>query len=187
MKSKSHILLYLVVVLLFTSINCNMATSLLQKDRQVAPPLRNDVPLPDQNNDQGRFAPPVDNNRQNPVVPPVDNGDQNAAPDYQLEGTWISQTDTGFGTVMDTELILEYTGTFSQLVTAGSLMTLDTGIYEVGDGFIRFVVENHEPKEYNGQAMSWATGFTYFYYFVDEDTISFEDHISGNSWLAYRE
>jgi len=118
--------------------------------------------------------------------PPVDPG-QNAPPEYKLPGIWVSDTDTGYGTIMHTELILEYTGTFSQQVTAGSLMTWDVGVYEVGDGFIRFVVENHEPKEYMGRTMSWLTGFTYFYTFVDQNTILLEDHISGNSWYAFRE
>lgn len=41
------------------------------------------------------------------------------------------------------QLILEPTKTFSQQVTLGNLLTYDVGRYEVRQGFIRFVVEDH--------------------------------------------
>lgn len=122
-----------------------------------------------------------------PAPPPDNAGQIDASTEFALEGTWVSDTDTGFGTTMHTELILEYDGTFSQQVTAGSLLTYDTGEYAVGDGFIHFVVHNHQPQEYNGQPLTWLTSFTYEYAFVDEDTLSFEDRVAGVAWLAYRQ
>jgi hypothetical protein len=123
-----------------------------------------------------------------PNVPDVGNqpGQNLENGEYNLAGTWESATDTGFGTTMYTELILEYTGTFSQQVTVADLLTYDTGEYFVGEDFIRFEVKNHEPKEYKGQPLNWLTGFTYYYTFIDEDTLQLEDKISGNTWLAYR-
>jgi hypothetical protein len=111
-------------------------------------------------------------------------GDENIV--VKLPGTWVADTDTGFGTTMHTELILEYTGTFSQMVTAGSLMTLDTGTYDVRDGWIRFSVTHHEPTEYKGQPQNWLTGWTYYYSFIDADTVEFTDKIAGSTWQMHR-
>jgi hypothetical protein len=60
-------------------------------------------------------------------------------------------------------------------------MTLDTGAYDVGGGWIRFSVTHHEPNEYKGQPLNRLTGWTYTYTFFDEDTIEFEDKILGAS------
>lgn len=115
-------------------------------------------------------------------VPPEN---QNPPAQSQLEGIWEAQTQTEYGMVYS-ELILEYTNTFSQQVVFGDLITYDVGTYQVGDGFIHFVVEDHEPKIYNGKEMTWLNSFTYFYTFVDANTINFEDRISGTWWTAYR-
>jgi hypothetical protein len=182
-RNSQYTLLALTAILLaFTSLNCSLVTSVLdpgdRADRNTQPEVERQQDLPDPN--RAANPDPVDQ-------PPPDDPGWDYPDSFYLEGIWVSDTDTGYGTIMHTELILEYTGTFSQQVTAGSLMTWDVGTYEVGDGFIRFVVEDHEPKEYLDQTMSWLTGFTYYYEFVDDDTIIFEDHISGNSWYAYRE
>ena len=126
----------------------------------------------------------------NPVQPdnpnlPGDNNNQNGAGPIQIAGMWESQTDTQLGTMV-TELILEHTGTFSQQVTLGDLLTYDVGTYAVGEGFIRFIVENHEPKTYKGQQMHWLTSFTYFYTVVDSDTMIFEDRVAGTQWTVHR-
>jgi hypothetical protein len=119
---------------------------------------------------------------------PFDQGDLGGGfGEGNLAGIWAADTDTGFGTTMHTELVLEYTGTFSQQVTAGSLMTLDTGTFVVGDGFIRFTCTHHEPTEYKGQPMNWLTGWTYYYTFIDADTVQFEDKIAKATWLMYRQ
>ena len=93
--------------------------------------------------------------------------------------------DTGNGIVY-TQLILEHTGTFSQVVTWGDLMTYDVGIYEVGDGFIHFSVTDHEPKEYLGQEMTWVNSFTYFITPIDQNTMVVEDRIMNTQWTMYR-
>jgi hypothetical protein len=65
-------------------------------------------------------------------------------------------------------------------------MTYDTGTYEVGEGYIHFTVEDHEPKVYQGKEMTWMHSFTYFYQFVDENTIQFEDRVIHTTWTATR-
>jgi len=109
---------------------------------------------------------PPDANQPQPV--PLDN--PNPPAQFKLTGIWESQTQTAYGVVYS-QLILELTRTFSQQVTLGNLLTYDVGRYEVGDGFIHFVVENHEPKEYLGKQMSWLTSFTYFYTPIDENSM----------------
>lgn len=121
----------------------------------------------------------------NPADNPVQNG-ENPPAEFKLTGIWESQTDTGFGTTMYTELIINPNKTFSQQVTVADLMAYDTGIYEVGEGFIHFVVQDHEPKVYKGKQMSWITSFTYFYTPVDANTVAFEDRVAGSQWTAYR-
>jgi hypothetical protein len=85
------------------------------------------------------------------------------------------------------ELVLKDDGTFSRTVTWGGLMTWDIGLYEVGGGFIHFAVQDHEPKEYLGQPLSYVTSFTYFYTFVDNDHVVFEDHLINTQWDMYRQ
>lgn len=65
-------------------------------------------------------------------------------------------------------------------------MTCDVGTYQVGEGSIHFVVQDHEPKEYNGSRMKWLTSWTYFYAFVDENTMTFEDWVAGSRWAVHR-
>lgn len=168
----------IIALLVCSTLGCSLVSSIFSPDRQ--------------DNDA---APVNPQDEQVPADPGQAAGDelvQGAEPEQgvingSLPGIWVSDTDTGYGTTMHTELVLEYTGTFSQTVTAGSLMTWDVGTYAVGNGFIRFVVENHEPKEYLGQTMSWATGFTYYYTFIDEDTLLLEDRLIDTSWYAYRQ
>jgi hypothetical protein len=92
---------------------------------------------------------------------------------------------TGYG-VLSTQLILEPTKKFSQQAVLGPLLTYDVGTYQVGEGFIHFVVQDHEPKEYNGQKMTWLTSWTYFYTVVDENTMTFEDRVARSSWTVRR-
>jgi hypothetical protein len=160
MKRRSLLFISLSLIVVFTSIQCSLVSKIINPNSAPVPPLNVN---PDQ---QG-----------NP-------GQQNQ---FKLTGIWESQTDTGFGTTMYAELILEPTGTFSQQVTVADLMTLDTGSYAVGDSFIRFVVTNHEPKEYKGQPMNWLTSFTYYYSVVDANTVIFEDRVAGSQWYAYRQ
>ena len=167
MNLSGKTVVFLCALLLLSSVACNLLAPRGRPTTQPQAQPANPQPAPD-----------------NPDLPddlanPDDNGD------FTLEGTWVSETDTQLG-VMDTELILEYTGTFSQQVTLGDLLTYDVGTYAVGDGFIRFIVEKHEPKTYKGQEMHWLTSFTYYYTVVDADTMVFEDRIAGTRWTVHR-
>ena len=117
-----------------------------------------------------------DPNVPDPNVPdpnvPDPNVDPNPGP-FSVVGIWGSSVDTGNG-IVNTQLILEFTGTFSQVVTWGDLMTYDVGFYEEGDGFIHFSVTDHEPKEYLGQEMTWVNSFTYFITPMDQNTMVVE-------------
>ncbi len=177
MRAKKIWPILLSLLLLISSLQCAAVTRLFSPGEQP------------ENRDQGQPQPIPNNEGQaNPQPQPFDEGEIGGdQPDYKLEGIWVSDTDTGYGTTMHTELVLEYTGTFSQQVTAGSLMTLDTGTYDVGDGWIRFTVTHHEPTEYKGKELNWMTGWTYYYTFIDENTVEFEDRLLGASWYAYRQ
>ena len=157
------------------------------------PPDNN--PLPQDNNPQDNNPLPQDNNPpdNNPLPqdnnPPDNNPQPQANPNYtgpfKLTGIWKSQTQTDYG-VVSIQLLLEPTGTFSQQVFLGNLMTYDVGTYVVGDGFIHFYVTDHEPKEYLGKRMSWVNSFTYFYTPIDASSMLVEDHIMGTQWTMYR-
>jgi hypothetical protein len=136
---------------------------------------------PQDNNPQGDI--PLDNNPPDDNPLPLDN--PNPAGPFKLTGMWESQTQTEYG-VVSSQLILEPTGTFSQQVFLGDLMTYDVGTYVVGDGFVHFYVTDHEPKEYLGKRMSWVNSFTYFYTPIDANTMQLEDHIMGTQWTMYR-
>jgi hypothetical protein len=161
------------LILAVSSLSCSFVTNLLSpQDRQ------------DQREQQNQP------NQQNQLNP-----DQNQQPDqefgpaqnqtFDLAGIWESQTETSQGTVY-TELILEYTGTFSQSVTWNNLMTLDTGEYNVIGNAIHFTVTHHEPTEYLGQQLTWPTSFTYFITPIDATSMTVEDHIMNTSWTMYK-
>ncbi len=107
------------------------------------------------------------------------------SPAINLVGIWESQTMTGYG-VMYSEMILQPNGSYSYLVRWGDLMTWETGLYEVGQGFIHFSVQDYEPKEYKGTAMLRPTSWTVFYTVVDQDTMIWEDRVLGTQWTVYR-
>ena len=142
------------------------------------PQPNNQQPDDQQPNDQQPFQ-PQPNNQQPNNRQPITGGP------YELTGAWDAQTSTQYGVVYF-ELILEHTGTFSQQVVLGDLLTYDVGTFEVGDGWVHFNVEKHQPTTYKGKDMTWPNSFTYFFSFIDADTINFEDHIAGTSWTAYR-
>jgi len=88
---------------------------------------------------------------------------------------------------MNTQLILDDKKKFSQQAVLNDLMTYDVGAYQTGEGYIHFVVEDHEPKFYHGQPMTWLKSWTYFYTVVDENSMTFEDRIARTSWTVYRQ
>ena len=108
------------------------------------------------------------------------------AGNFQVAGIWNSEVQTDYG-VMRTQLILDQAKKFSQQAFLGCLMTYDVGTYETGDGYLHFVVQDHEPKVYNGQPMTWLKSWTYFYAIVDDNTMTFEDRIARSRWTVHRE
>lgn len=100
-------------------------------------------------------------------------------------GIWESQIMTGYG-VMFTQMILQPNGSYSYQVRLGNLMTWEVGLYEVGQGFIHFSVQNYEPKEYMDKQMSRPTSWTVFYTVVDQDTMIWEDRVLDTQWTVYR-
>lgn len=104
---------------------------------------------------------------------------------FQIFGVWRSAVHTVYGP-MYTELVLQPDKKFSQTAVLNQLRTWDTGTVELGDGYIHFRVQDHEPKVYNGQQMSWVKSFTYFYTVVDANTIACEDRIVNTRWTMHR-
>ena len=104
---------------------------------------------------------------------------------FQIFGIWKSAVNTIYGT-MYTELVLQPNKKFSQTAVLNNLMTWDIGTVELGDGYVHFLVQDHEPKVYNGKQMSWAKSFTYFYTVVDENTIACEDRVVNTRWTMHR-
>ena len=88
---------------------------------------------------------------------------------------------------MYTQMILQPNGSYSYQVVWGDLMTWEVGLYEVGEGFIHFAVQDYEPKEYKGQWLSRPTSWTVFYTVLDENTMIWEDRILGTQWTVYRQ
>jgi hypothetical protein len=116
---------------------------------------------------------------------PVREAEQARPGQFQLSGIWNSQVQTQYG-VMKTELILDDAKKFSQQAFLGYLMTYDVGTYQTGDGYIHFVVQDHEPKMYNGEKMTWIASWTYFYTVEDDNTMVFEDRIAHSRWTVKR-
>jgi hypothetical protein len=132
-----------------------------------------------------RQATPADPGVRQPQPPP---GEAKTPPvdQSQIPGIWSSQVQTAYGP-MRTVLVLDLTKKFSQQSTLGYLMTYDVGTYEVGDGYIHFVVQDHEPKVYNGQPMTWLKSWTYLYTVTDANTMIFEDRVAQSRWTVHRE
>lgn len=164
-----------------------------QPDTNPQQPEQDPQQNPDQNPEQNPQPDPFQNPDQNPQPGPdqnpqpqdIPNNNPGIPADFKLTGIWEAQVQTEYGMVY-TQLILEPTMTFSQQAVWADLMTYDVGTYVVGDGFIHFNVENHEPKIYKGKEMTWVNSFTYFYTVVDANTMNFEDRIVGSSWTVYR-
>jgi hypothetical protein len=163
------------IVLAAVCLSCKSITG----DRQ---PVDQDQQNQQQNEKQNQQQDqPPDLNLQ----PDQNQGKQPDGEDFDIIGIWESQVDTGQGTV-STQLILERTGTFSQVVTWNDLMTLDTGEYNIVGNAIHFTVTHHEPTEYKGQSLTWVTSFTYFVAPIDATSMNVEDRIINTSWTMYK-
>lgn len=106
-------------------------------------------------------------------------------PAFSVVGIWESQIMTDYG-VMYTQMVLQHDGSYSYQVVLGEYMTWEVGLYEVGQDFIHFSVQDYGPREYKGTEMSRPTSWTVFYTVVDENTMTWEDRVLGQRWTVYR-
>lgn len=89
----------------------------------------------------------------------------------RLVGVWRCQTVfDGFGAVIET--VLQQNGSFTGMLQSQSgFMSRHWGKYTVGDGFIRFDYDGHEPKQFCGplgcQDLHLPEGETTFYRFLE--------------------
>lgn len=102
-----------------------------------------------------------------------------------LIGTWRADVSTPWGPGT-AETILMKNGRFSKTFSVGEMKTLDTGKYKVGQGFIHFDIQDHEPKVYKGKPMSWVKSETVFFELVGPDRMLCEDRVTGGRWEAFR-
>jgi hypothetical protein len=117
------------------------------------------------------------------AVSPLVWGDDTAA--HHLVGIWRAQVSTPWGPGT-AETILMKNGHFSKTFKAGGMFTKDSGKYTVGQGYIHFDIEDHEPKVYMGKPMSWVKSETVFFQLVGPDQMLCEDRITGGRWEAFR-
>lgn len=102
-----------------------------------------------------------------------------------VTGIWRSQVVTAFGMCYG-ETILMPKGRFSKTFRCGEMFTKDVGTYTVGEGYIHFNIQDHEPKVWKGKRMTWPNSETVFIEFVGPDRIICNDRITGGRWEATR-
>jgi hypothetical protein len=102
-----------------------------------------------------------------------------------LVGVWQSQVQTPYGMSYGRTILMP-DGTFTKTFRLGQMITWDTGKYTVGQNYIHFTIEDHEPKKYMGKKMNWVKSETIFFKFLGPNKISCEDRIVGTRWVAYR-
>ncbi|GIV70858.1 hypothetical protein [Caldilinea sp.] len=105
---------------------------------------------------------------------------------FNLVGVWESQIPTEYGT-MYTQMILQHNGSYSYQVVLGNLMTWEVGVYQAGEGFIHFTLQDYGPREYMGREMARPMSWSVFYTVVDENTMIWEDRVLGARWTVYRQ
>ncbi len=90
----------------------------------------------------------------------------------RLVGVWRCETSfNGFAAVVDT--VFQPNGSFSGMLQSSSgFMSRHWGTYQVGDGFIRFTYEGHEPRQFCGplgcQDLHMPGGETVYYRFLGD-------------------
>jgi hypothetical protein len=104
---------------------------------------------------------------------------------HHLVGIWRAQVATPWGPGT-AETLLMKNGRFSKTFKAGEMFTKDTGTYTVGQGYIHFDIQDHEPKVYKGKPMSWVKSETVFFQMAGPDRMLCEDRITGGRWEAFR-
>lgn len=104
---------------------------------------------------------------------------------FRIFGVWKATTTFPYGTLY-TELILKPNKDFSQIAVLNGMMAYDVGTIQLGEGFIHFVVRDHEPKEYHGVRIKWLESWTYLFRVQDANTVTFEDRIAHAIWTVHR-
>jgi hypothetical protein len=73
--------------------------------------------------------------------------------------------------VANGKVILMKDGSFTKTVECGEMSTWDKGIYTVGQGYIHYKIQDHEPKTYKGKPMRWFKEETTYFQFAGPDQI----------------
>jgi hypothetical protein len=101
-------------------------------------------------------------------------------------GIWqCPQVPTPWG-LADGETILKQDGTFSKTVRIGQMIIWDVGTYTVGNGYIHYKIQDHEPKIYKGKPMSWFKEETSFFQFTGPDCIVCGSSVDQLTVQCYR-
>ena len=108
-----------------------------------------------------------------------------AAAQQDVTGIWRAQVVTAVGMCYG-ETILMPKGRFSKTSKCGEMFTKDVGTYTVGEGYIHFDIQDHEPKIYKGKPMTWVKSETVFFRFDGPDRMICYDRITGGRWEAFR-
>lgn len=132
---------------------------------------------PNQNPPAGEF-PPIGNVPLEPLPNPAPGA-------IDVVGIWTSEETTPYGTVY-AETILQRNNNYSHQVRWNDLMTYETGVYQVGDGFIHFNVQDYQPKTYKGTDLSRPLSWTVYFTVVDANTMVWEDRIMNTRWQVHR-
>lgn len=118
----------------------------------------------------------------------VANQDQAAKPQRglsQILGVWFYQLQTAYGP-LNYQLIMDQSMRFGCQCNMNGLMGYDSGIYQHQEGFLHFVVRDHEPKFLNGRRQHWITSWGYHYTVVDPNNMIFEDRLVGGRFKVVR-
>jgi hypothetical protein len=89
-----------------------------------------------------------------------------------LAGIWQCRTlaPTPWG-MCQGKTILMRDGTFSRSTQCGALKNGDKGTYTAGDGYIHYKIEDCWPKEYQGKPMHCLKSETFYFQWVNPDTV----------------
>jgi len=96
----------------------------------------------------------------------------NVAQAQSVVGIWEcrSLSPTPFG-MCQGQTILKPNGTFSRLNRCGTLMAGDEGTYKAGEGYVHYDIKNCWPTEYHGKPMHCLKSETFYFQWVDANTV----------------
>jgi len=93
-----------------------------------------------------------------------------------IVGTWQcrSMSPTPLG-ICQGQTILKPDGTFLRSNRCGDLMAGDEGTYTTGQGYIHYNIKNCYPKTYHGKPMRCLESETFYFQWVNKDTVRGQD------------